>query len=64
MTMNDAKFFSQDLHYLANQIDLNKMDEKELLYQLIRIIGNLSAGIKSKEQDLIKNCNHHVLNKS
>lgn len=43
-------FFSQDLHYLANQIDLNKVDEKELLYQLIRIIGNLSAGIKSKEQ--------------
>lgn len=62
--MNDAKFFSQDLHYLANQIDLNKMDEKELLYQLIRIIGNLSVGIKSKEQDLIKNYNHHVLNNS
>lgn len=61
--MNDAKFFLQDLRYLANQIDLDKMDEKELLYQLIRIIENLSAGIKSKEQDLIKNCNPHVLNK-
>ena len=62
--MNDAKFFSQNLHYLANQIVLNKMDEKELLYQLIRIIGNLSAGVKSKEQNSVKNCNHHVLNNS
>ena len=62
--MNDAKCFSQDLHYLANQIKLNEMDEKEWLYQLIRIIVNLSAGIKSKEQYLIKNYNHHVLNKS
>ena len=36
--MNDAKFFPQDLSYLANQTDLEKMDKKELLYQLLELL--------------------------
>ena len=36
--MNDAKFIPQDLSYLANQTDLEKMDEKELLCQLLELL--------------------------
>lgn len=36
--MNDAKFIPQDLSYLANHTDLEKMDEKELLCQLLELL--------------------------
>ena len=63
MTINDAKFFPQDLCYLANQIDLEKW-MKRITLSVIRIIENLAARIKSNEKALIKYHNHHVFNKS